>query len=461
MIFSQPPNNTKGRINFENKLLRLALLIGLFPTFFLIYTLYSHEMSIYVKIMLIFFVFVVVLYCAFSIRQQVVFQLRTSSNIMEAVKSGDTSVRAHNYCPSSALGQFNQILNGLSETLAEQSLVTREKQILLNTVIAQIDVAIIAINHTSHITLMNPAAEELFNCRFEAMRGWPITELGLQKVVEGEHRKVAEFEIKEYKKKVYIHTDEYFEKGIRQKLIFITDIQNILREEERLAWQRLLRVLSHEINNSLAPITSIGETFSKFLENNKTSMEIGQDLKDGLSVITERSKSLTEFIGSYQQLAQLPSPNKTLFNISQLMKSVSLLFENSNIRIQGANLIIFADKNQLQQVLVNLLKNACESMLGNPAGEITLKCEKQPDNICLHVLDEGSGIDNMENLFVPYYTTKSQGSGIGLVLSRQIIMNHGGDLTIGNRDGHAGVKATVYLPMSDYIEDSNGSHSTS
>lgn len=424
----------------------LALFIGLLPTSFLFYTLYSHDISVYLKLMLSFSILVIVFYGALSLRQQVIFQFRTSTNLMESVASGDYSMRAHLTMSNGALDQFNHLLNTLTETLAEQSLITKEKHILLHKVITQIDVAIIAVDNSYNIALMNPAAEKLFNCRFEAMHGWPVKQLGLEKVLSGEYRQVVEFEIKEYKKKVYIHTYEYFEKGVKQRLIFITDIQDILRDEERQAWQKLLRVLSHEINNSLAPITSISETLSLLLSKNTSSSEFDDDLKDGLSVITERSHSLNEFIQSYQQLTQLPPPSKCLLDISQLMSSIILLFDDLNISLVSNELTIYADKNQLQQVLVNLVKNAYESMQDNPNGEITIKWERQTNKILIHVLDQGCGIENTDNLFIPFYTTKQEGSGIGLVLSRQIIMNHGGDLTIENRLDGKGAKATLYLP---------------
>ncbi|MCJ8273068.1 MAG: PAS domain-containing protein, partial [Psychrosphaera sp.] len=229
-------------------------------------------MSVYPKIILGFFVLVTVFYCAFLLRQQVLGQFRASTSLMEAMTSGDYSMRAPQQGFDGALDEFNQLLNALAQTLAEQNLISKERQILLGKVIVQIDVAIIAVNSNQCVTLMNPAAEKLFNCRCEEIQGGPIKTLGLQEMVSGECSKVVEFSVrdthlKEMTKKVYLRTDEYFEKGIRQKLIFITDIQDILREEERQAWQKLLRVLSHEINNTLAPISSISETLSELVSN--------------------------------------------------------------------------------------------------------------------------------------------------------------------------------------------------
>ncbi|NQZ09827.1 MAG: histidine kinase, partial [Algicola sp.] len=315
--------------------------------------------------------------------------------------------------------------------------------------------AIIAVDSNQCVTLMNPAAEKLFNSRFEEIQGWPIKTLGLQEMVSGECSKVVEFSVrdthlKEMTKKVYLRTDEYFEKGIRQKLIFITDIQDILREEERQAWQKLLRVLSHEINNTLAPISSISETLSELVSNhqalNQIDAELGADLTEGLAVITERANSLNQFIQSYQQLSRLPPPDKTVFDIEPLMRATALLFDDVTIELIEQSLSIYADQNQLQQVIINLVKNARESMQNNPNGKIELSWETLGDQVKIQVLDEGGGIDNPDNLFIPFYTTKEQGSGIGLVLSRQIIINHGGDITVTNRANPVGAVASVYLP---------------
>ena len=453
-------NKQRQQTSFENKLLKLALFTGLLPTAFLFYALYSHELSLYLKIMLMFFILASVFYCASIIRQKVVFQLRTSANLITAMQSGDHSLRAHQYGKAGVLTEFNQVFNELSSALAEQQLISKEKQVLLHKVIAQIDVAIIAVDEKCHITLMNPSAEKLFSCRFDEMQGWPIKSLGLQSVLEGEYRKVVEFEIKEYKKKVYIHTDEYFEKGIKQQLIFITDIQNLLREEERQAWQKILRVLSHEINNSLAPIASISETLTRLLSNNMAQYDEGtelikdtelvEDLQEGLSVITERANSLNTFLQRYQQLSQLPVPDKTVFDCQLLLKSAILLFDECNIQLIGLPLSIYADEAQLQQVLVNLVKNAQQAMIGVNGGKITISWQQKGDRVEIVIEDEGMGIDNTDNLFVPFYTTKEDGSGIGLVLSRQIIINHGGDLTIKNRVDKTGAKATIYLPTGSH-----------
>ena len=222
--------------------------------------------------------------------------------------------------------------------------------------------------------------------------------------------------------------------------------KSISFKSERQAWQKLLRVLSHEINNSIAPIASIGETLSRMVEKQSSGTELDNDLKEGLAVITERAQSLNVFIQRYQTLTKLPLPNKSLFNIAPLIQSVALLFSEAKIEYSSHALNVYADKDQLQQVLVNLIKNAFESMQQNPQDKIVMQWQQDNQQVEISILDQGTGITNIDNLFVPFYTTKKQGTGIGLSLSRQILINHGGDLTIKNRQDQSGVQATIYLP---------------
>ncbi|MCJ8318812.1 MAG: ATP-binding protein [Colwellia sp.] len=441
---------------FEDKLLRVALIIALVPTFAFFSLLYFAEISVYLKILIVFFTLIGETYGAFFIRNKVVTQLQTSTNLMESMIAGDYSMRARAENVDGALGGFSHLINSLAETLNQHRLITREHQILLGKVTDQIDVAIIALNSEEKITLMNPAAEKLFQCRFEQRQGAPIKELGLQDIAQGGFRKVVEFELKPYKKKVYLHTDEYFDHGVKHQLIFITDIQHLLQEEERQAWQRLLRVLSHEINNSLAPIASISETLSKLVsknvdgkalsDSNNMSSDLNENLMMGLDVIKERSHSLNEFIQQYQELYKLPKPNKTLFSLTMLLNNCAGLFSDSQFQLEGPDLTAYADLNQLQQVVVNLLKNAQDAQQQITDDAIIIQWQQIANRLSIEIIDSGMGINNMDNIFVPFYTTKEHGSGIGLVLSRQIITNHGGELLLKNRNNSPGVIATILLP---------------
>jgi nitrogen fixation/metabolism regulation signal transduction histidine kinase len=454
-----------SKLAFEDKLVRIALFGSGIPLSVSILFIIFSSFSVYLKILLVFIIFVITLFAAFAIRQQVIFQLRTSTNLVEAMSSGDYSLRANNHNVSGALSDFNQLLNRLAESLAKQSLVSREKQILLTKITDQIDVAVIACDKNNNINLMNPAAEQLFKRRFDELQGWPIKSIGLQNVIAEHAKQVTEFEIAHNKRKVFVHTDSYFEEGEIHRLIFITDIQHLLRDEERLAWQKLLRVLSHEINNSLTPIASISETLTQIISGHNDQHPLNADhydnLNQGLSVITERAHSLNHFIQDYQQLTRLPMPNKAPIDLLSFTKNITGLFESTSFVLPQNTIEVFADAEQLQQVLVNLIKNAHEANVTQSSqSEIVISWQSDKQLHKLHIDDHGGGIRNSENIFVPFYTTKKQGSGIGLTLSRQILLNHGGELTltdlaIGDAETeqaeHRGARASISLPKPSSI----------
>jgi len=437
---------SKEKISHESKLLRLALAIGLVPFFLLVIVLYQVSMSVYLKYLMASLILSFIVFGAYEIRRLVTTQLRTATNLMEALSIGDYSFRAVISGENSALNEFNNLLNSLAQAMTKQSLVNKERHILLHKVIDQIDVAIVAVDHLDCISLMNPSAEKLLDAQFEHHQGAHIKVLGLQDVLTNDYKQVVEFEVKHHRKKVYLHSDEYFEEGKRHRLIFITDIQDILRDEERSAWQRLLRVLSHEINNSLAPIASISESLHSSTLHEDSALEIS-DFQQGLAVISERSHHLNEFIKRYQQLSKLPEPSKTLVNVQHLLSTSAALFENVVIRDIDASLTCFVDESQVQQVLINLIKNALEATQSKcDITEVSLGVTVKQARLEISVTDGGSGISNMENIFVPFYTTKNAGSGIGLVMSRQIMRNHGGDLLLNNRPDTSGVVATLIIP---------------
>lgn len=452
----------KTKIAFEDKLVRIILLGSLIPTLICVAFLLTSELSIYLSILLFFILLITVGFTAFAIRQLVIFQLRTSTNLVEAMIAGDYSLRANNRDIEGALADFNDLLNGLADHLTEQSLVTREQQILLGKITSQIDVAIVAVDHKKTISLMNPAAEALFRQRFDELEGWPAKSLGLHKVVDeasgSDMRKVTEFEVNRTKRKVYVRTDTYLVSGKQQILIFITDIQNLLRDEERQAWQKLLRVLSHEINNSLTPIASISETLHQVIadkasEEDRATSLFGT-LQEGLEVISERAHSLNHFIQDYRQLTHLPKPNRSMVEASVFFQKIAQLFESSTLVIPEKKQTLFADSEQLQQAFVNLIKNAEEANLSTDTlhSQVRLNWFVLSNMVYIEVIDNGTGINNEDNIFVPFYTTKKQGSGIGLTLSRQIALNHGGDLMLENNPASVsgeiqGAKATFILPI--------------
>jgi nitrogen fixation/metabolism regulation signal transduction histidine kinase len=267
--------------------------------------------------------------------------------------------------------------------------------------------------------------------------------LGVQDALTQVAPRLVKLHIGQQQKQVYLVSEQYLDQGKVHYLVFITDVQQLLYEEERQAWQKLLRVLSHEVNNSLTPICAISQGLQKQLQQNQPPD--AALLSEALQVMNERAQGLNQFMKSYQQLNRLPPPEKQLLALDQLVADVCALFSNQVKRI-GPQLNVFADPAQLQQLLVNLLKNALEANEGQDTA-VTVCWEQQGKLLVLTVTDQGAGIQNPDNLFVPFYSTKPHGSGIGLVLSRQIARNHGGDLQLYNRTPAQGAQSRLLLPL--------------
>ncbi|MDO6428207.1 ATP-binding protein [Thalassotalea sp. 1_MG-2023] len=433
--------------SFENKLTLQSLYIALVPTLLLLIVLWQISLSFYLKLIITIFTLSFVAIGNLLIWRRIRNQLRTTTNVVEALITGDTTMRPSSAIKSGALAELNSVINTAAIQLAEQRLVSKEHHIAMAKVLEHINVAVICLDEHAVVTLLNPKAKHLFALQNE-MIGMPARSFGIDKsLLTQQVQQVVTITTDKIEKRVYLQTDSYRLYGKTYTLLFLNDVQKLLQNEERVAWQRLLRVLSHEINNSLAPIASIGESLTQVVSTANLEAEISDDLSDGLRIITERALTLNSFIKQYQSLTHLPTPDKITFSIKNFIYDLCELFPETSIEINTHNdMEIFADKSQLSQVVVNLLTNA---MQANPPNEyclIELSWQVNNDMVQIIICDNGDGIKNPDNIFVPFYTTKKHGSGIGLVLCRQIMFNHGGDLTLTNRQLQTGAVATISLP---------------
>jgi two-component system, NtrC family, nitrogen regulation sensor histidine kinase NtrY len=235
------------------------------------------------------------------------------------------------------------------------------------------------------------------------------------------------------------------EAGRAHTLVVLSDVSRALREEERQAWQRLVRVLSHEINNSLTPISSIAGSLRRSLARDPESW--ADEAKRGLDIIERRAEVLARFMTAYAELARLPRPELAPVDIPTFLRQAAQLDRRVTIRVvDGPPAAVLADADQLEQLLINILANAADAAL-ETAGGVEVSWTVAGSKLRIEIRDEGRGIAETTNLFVPFFTTKPGGSGIGLALSRQIAEGHGGTLTLENRADRTGCVAALVLPV--------------
>ena len=227
----------------------------------------------------------------------------------------------------------------------------------------------------------------------------------------------------------------------------VSDLTRPLREEELQAWQRLVRVIGHELNNSLTPIKSIAQSLENLVKSDPRPEDWGDDMSRGLNVIATRSESLSRFMSSYARLAKLPPPRLVPIEVSGLLRRVTSLETRMPVFFEECPpLTIEGDADQLEQVLINLIRNAVDAAQ-DTGGRVFVRHDRTPTSVSIVIRDEGPGLSNTANLFVPFFTTKRGGSGIGLVLSRQITEAHNGALTLRNAQSGPGCEATLTLPV--------------
>jgi PAS domain S-box-containing protein len=384
---------------------------------------------------------------AAALRERVIRPLQTLSNMLAALREQDFSLRARTERSDDALGLALLEINLLADTLRQQRLGAIEATALLRAVMEEIDVAIFAFDEHDELRLANRAGERLLGQPSERLAGRTARQIGLAPMLEGGSPRVHDSVFPGASGRWEIRRTTFRQDGRPHTLLVVTDVSKTLREEELAAWQRLVRVLSHEINNSLAPIKSIAGSLQGTMERGTLSPESAEDLRRGLNVIGNRAESLSRFMSSYARLARLPAPRRQHVAVGPWVRRVATLETRSAVKvIDGPELSIRADGDQLDQALINLVRNAVDATIGTSGG-VELTWSVDDDFVEVLVRDEGPGLPATSNLFVPFFTTKPGGSGIGLVLSRQIAEAHGGSLRLENRTSGRGCVATLRLPL--------------
>jgi len=389
---------------------------------------------------------------ALAVREQVVRPLQTMANLLTALREGDFSVRARGANRDEPLGDVLAEINLLGGVLQEQRLGALEATALLRTVMEEIDVAIFAFDANETLRLVNRAGQELIAQPAERILGRQAADLDLADCLAGDGTRVLNRTFAGGAGRWGMRRTSFREGGLPHKLVVIADLSQPLREEELKAWQRLVRVIGHELNNSLAPIKSIAGSLNTMLRRPARAADWEADMLGGLEIIESRAEGLNKFMQSYARLAKLPAPSRQPCEVAPLLRRIVNLEGRSAVQlIEGPELTVSLDAAQIEQVLINLIKNALEAapeagQPGEPTCCVRVSWRKAPGMVEIVVEDDGPGIANLQNLFVPFFTTKPSGSGIGLVLCRQIAENHGGTLTLQNREEATGCIARLRLP---------------
>jgi PAS domain S-box-containing protein len=380
-------------------------------------------------------------------RERVTRPLQTLSNLLSALREGDFSVRGAGASGDDALGIAMTEINALGNTLQAQRLGAMEATALLRTVIAEIDSAIFAFDGGGTLRLVNREGERLLGQPVERLLGRGADTLGLDVYLRDDAPRTLDTTHDGRSQRWDVRRRAFRQDGLPHQLLVLTDVSHVLREEERLAWQRIVRVLSHEINNSLAPIKSIARSLQRVLKRAPRSADWEEEALHGLEVIEGRSGSLSRFLQAYARLAQLPKPVRRSVDVEGWVRDVVALEERMTVILcPGPPTTVMADRDQLDQLLINIVRNAVDAA-SDTGGGVRVSWTSDEAALTLTVDDEGPGLSDTVNLFVPFFTTKPNGTGIGLALSRQIAEAHGGVLTLENREDRVGVRATLRLPL--------------
>ncbi len=431
----------------EQRILWLALVAGIPGSGIALIMLWSGDYTAKVQWTLSVLILAVWLGAAFGVRQRVVFPLQTLSNLLAALREGDYSIRGSSARKDDALGEVTREINALADTLRWQRMDALEATALLQKIMEEIDVAILSFDEDQKLRLVNRAGERLLNRPWERLLGVSAGELGLGDCLDGETPRLIEFEFPGGGGRWEIRRSNFRQGGLPHQLLVLSDLSRALREEERRAWQRIVRVLGHELNNSLTPISSISSSLKSLLNRADKPADWEEDVLHGLSVISSRSQSLGRFVESYSKLARLPQPKPEPVEVDTLVRRVVGMETRLSVHlVPGPPVTIDADGGQIEQLLINLLRNAVDASL-ETGGTVYTGWTRSSAHLDIWVEDEGPGLANTSNLFVPFFTTKKGGSGIGLVLSRQIAEAHRGTLTLENRNEGRGCEARLRLPL--------------
>ena len=391
---------------------------------------------------LLFYLFLI----ALALIDSMIRPLQTLSNVISSLREGDYSFRARGAGSSDAFGELSAEINALADLLQKQRVRSLDATALLARILEVMNTPLFAFDRNNKLQLVNDAGIELLGLPHSRCHGRPASELGLAPLLAAPDETIHSFGAKP--QRWLLRKSAFRQEGAPHTFLLLADVSLPLQEEEQIAWKRLIRVLGHELSNSLAPIKSIAGSLLAQVESLDAEEEVRRDFRRGLAVVEGRAEALHRFVQSYRRLAQLPPPRFNPVAIAPLVERVVLLEQRLNARLDpGPPVVLQADPDQLEQMLINLLANAVDASLANNATSVRVTWRFDASRLQILIEDSGLGIANAENLFVPFYTTKPTGSGVGLALAQQIARAHGGEITLANRDEASGARAIIRLPL--------------
>ncbi len=379
------------------------------------------------------------------IRARSRYHLRTLSNLLAALREGDFSFRAREQSRSDPFSEVITEVNLLADTLRRQRVDDLEATGLVREVMAEIDVAVFAFDPSHRLLQVNPAGEALLG-RDRTVLGASATELGLEDCLSGAPARTVQLVIDGTGSRWEMRRGAFRQHGRPNQLLVLSDVSRALHAEELAAWKRMIRVIGHELNNSLAPITSLTGSMERLVRRDPLPDDWQSDVVRGFEVIASRVEALNRFMTDCSRLAKIPEPTLSPVDVGTCVRRVAALEQRHPVRIvEGTESTVPADQDQLEQVLINLVRNAVEASAETTAA-VEVSWVANGRWLEITIRDEGSGLANPENLFVPFFTTKAKGSGIGLFLCRHIAEAHGGSVLVRNRNEHPGCEAVLRLP---------------